>query len=51
VTLETDALIGMTFYFVEVDRMYFDLPSSGACIIGAYQTGSLPAIPYPRLYC
>jgi hypothetical protein len=29
VTLETDALIGMTFYFVEADRMYFDLPVVG----------------------
>lgn len=29
VTLETEALIGMTFHFVEADRIYFELPMVG----------------------
>lgn len=29
VTLDTDAMVGMTFYFVEADRMYLDLPLLG----------------------
>jgi hypothetical protein len=29
VTLDTDSLIGMTFYFVEPDRMYLELPLLG----------------------
>ncbi|WP_311964541.1 hypothetical protein, partial [Acinetobacter baumannii] len=29
VTLETDALIGMTFHFVDADRIYFELPVVG----------------------
>lgn len=29
VTLDTSALIGLTFYFVESDRMYFELPVVG----------------------
>ncbi|RFP11309.1 MULTISPECIES: hypothetical protein [unclassified Duganella] len=29
VTLDTDSLIGMTFYFVEPDRMYLELPIMG----------------------
>ena len=29
VTLDTESMIGMTFYFVEADRMYLDLPLIG----------------------
>jgi hypothetical protein len=29
VTLDTDAMVGMTFYFVEADRMYLDVPLLG----------------------
>jgi len=39
VTLETDALIGMTFYFVEADRMYFDLPVIGRMYYRRVQDG------------
>ena len=41
VTLDTDSLIGMTFYFVEPDRMYLELPFVGRIY---YQRMKGPAI-------
>jgi hypothetical protein len=41
VTLETDSLIGMTFHFVEPDRMYFELPIIGRIY---YQRVNGPAV-------
>jgi len=62
VTLETDALIGMTFHFVEADRIYFELPvvgrmyylrdqdrTAGGAAVPASTPGEAPAPPAPAV--
>jgi len=45
VTLDTDSLIGMTFYFVEADRMYLELPVAGRIYYRRVAGPALAAVP------